>query len=344
MKTHRMKTHRLVLLLLAFFTLVSTVAYGLDFGLYVKNGAGDAIHIVDRGSAEYLGEYRIKEGTASTLLPTPGGVSVYVLSANNTQLEVFSAETGLAEVQLSDNWSDIFGLAFTPTGDRLFVLDKGQKSLLVYQHKRRTLKQSGSVDFPVGASGQIEFNNRGTRYFALGEDEGAVLINGDGITGRILGSLKLDFASPPQQLVLSDNDRFAWVASIDQLVVIDLRRNRVIKKIQGNFRPASLVLEKRGKRAIVLGPGSELLVFNNQNGKKLLGVDIPAAYSQLLLDEDDLLWLVPDSTDGPFLTATFKANKSIGTEVVDIAPLPAGMSIARAAMASVKRGGNFACF
>ena len=217
-----------------------------------------------------------------------------MLSIDNTGLEVFSAETGQAEALFSDNWVDIAGLAFTPTGERLFILDRGVGNLLVYKHQRLNLQRFGSVDFPVGESGEIMFNGRGTRYFALGDEKGStVLIGGDGLNGRILSRLELGFTAV--QLVLSENDRFAWVAGTEQLALIDLRKNRIIRKIRGNFNPESLVLERRGKRAIILNSrGNELLVFNNQNGRKLFNTDLPSDYAQLLLDEEDQTWLVPD--------------------------------------------------
>ena len=327
---------------LVLFLLLSAHVGALDLGLYIQDSVGGSVHIVNRDSSEYAGMYS-PENDISFLLPTPGGVSVYALAAGNT-LEVFSAETGQAEAQFANGWMDIAGFAFTPTGERFFVLDRGAESLFVYRHQRLTLEQSGSVDFPVGQSGDIAFNGRGTRYFALGDEgEGSLLISGDGLNGRILSRLELDFEA--EHLVLSENDRFAWVAGPEQLAVIDLRKNTIIRNIRGGFNPKTLVLEARGKRALVLSSGgTELLVFNNQNGKKLLSTEIPSGYSRLLVDEKDIPWLIPDSTNEPFLRVTFMGNRSINAEAVDIRGLPAGLNITQAIMASVKRSGNFACF
>ena len=41
---------------------LSSLVGALDFGLYLQDSAGDAIHIVDRGLAEYAGAYSLQGG------------------------------------------------------------------------------------------------------------------------------------------------------------------------------------------------------------------------------------------------------------------------------------------
>lgn len=314
----------------------------LDYGLYLRTG--DVMHIVDRDSKEYVGSYALQSPGSSPFTPTPGGVSVYVPGADS--LEVFSAETGQAEASFADDWVDIAGLSFSPTGERLFVLDRGSDSLIIYRHERLTLERVGMVSLAIGGSGDLVFNGRGTLYYTLGQGKGAgdsVLINGDGLNGRVLNSIGLGFEA--KRLVLSANDRFAWVVGDANFAVVDLRRNRIVRKGRGSFNPASLVLEARGRRAVILDRnGGEIQLFNSQNGKKISSLSIPAGYDSLLLDEDDNPWLVPDSTARPFLQLSFTSAGEFEAEMVNIAGLPVGLAVEQAVLSSVKRGGNFACF
>lgn len=314
----------------------------LDYGLYLRTG--DVMHIVDRDSKEYVGSYALQSPGSSPFTPTPGGVSVYVPGADS--LEVFSAETGQAEASFADDWVDIAGLSFSPTGERLFVLDRGSDSLIIYRHERLTLDRVGMVPMAIGGSGDLVFNGRGTLYYTLGQEkgaEGSVLINGDGLNGRVLNSIGLGFEA--ERLVLSANDRFAWVVGDANFAVVDLRRNRIVRKGRGSFNPESLVLEARGRRAVILDRnGDELQLFNSQNGKKISSLSIPAGYDSLLLDEDDNPWLVPDSTARPFLQLSFTSAGKFEAEMVKIAGLPSGLVVEQAVLSSIKRGGNFACF
>jgi len=339
-----MKKNVYVSILILLFFAGTGVLGALDYGLYVQ--AGNVVYVVDRDSNEHVGSYALQKTGSASVTPTPGGISVYVPASDS--LEVFAAETGQAEAQFADDWVNIAGVSFTPTGERLFILDRGTDSLLVYRHSRLTLERQGAVPFPVGESGDLVFNGRGTRYFTLGRaegSEGSALINGDGLNGRIISSIDLGFTA--ETLTISANDRFAWAAGNTDAAVVDLRKNKIVRKLQGSFNPESLVLEAQGRRALILNEeGSEIQLFNSQNGQSLATAPVPSGYVSLLLDEYDTPWLVPASTADPFLRLTIASNSNtrIETEEVSIAGLPAGLAVEQVVFASVKSGGNFACF
>ncbi|MGI9256305.1 MAG: YncE family protein [Salinispira sp.] len=316
------------------------IAGAFDYALYVQ--VDDTVHIIDRDAGEYAGSYVFQGGGIPSLWPTPGGAAVFV--SDNDNVEIFSAETGRPEGGFEDDWSDIGDLSFVPTGERVFILDRGRGKIDVYQHRKLSLEHSGSIDFPAGEFGNVVFNGRGTRYFALGQEDGAsLLVGGDGINGRVLSSLELDFEA--QLLRVSGNDRFAWIAGTEQLVLADLRKNKIIRKITGSFTPKTLVIEENGNRTIVLNDeNNEIIAFNRQNGKKLLASAIPAGYTSLLLDEEDNVWLIPHSTSLPFLVLTIKGNRTVESRNAEIAGLPDSLRIGSAALGSRKYGGNFACF
>jgi hypothetical protein len=98
------------------------------------------------------------------LVPTPGGVSVFVGFPGISEVYVYSAQDFSLQARISTEIVNPEAMSFSPTGEQAFIFwDQGRK-VTEFSHSRLTLTHVGTRDLNSGEDRFIA-NRRGTRFF-----------------------------------------------------------------------------------------------------------------------------------------------------------------------------------
>ncbi len=135
-----------------------------------------AVFLLRPEAQELLG-VRLADGrfqTAITLdsvprrvVPTPGGVSVFVLYEDSGRIDIYSAETFEFQRRIETGLDAILELSFSPNGDRVYTVSGDGERITEFQHSMLELSSPRPVE-AVPGTGPLVSNRRGTRLYRAG--------------------------------------------------------------------------------------------------------------------------------------------------------------------------------
>lgn len=184
-----------------------------QYGLLVTADGGRLLRSVDPGSGEISGEVELP-GKATAIVPTPGGVSVWISFEGRSELEVYSTDSLEHEATVSPEGADGRNpehLAFSQTGERLFVTWSGDSSVSVYNHEMRELTLSAEFD-TENTEGALYRNRRATRLFRRTDDGTLGVFFAR--TGQRMGTVDISL-SPDTPLRFNEHRTVLWGAGSD---------------------------------------------------------------------------------------------------------------------------------
>lgn len=143
---------------------------GEEQGLIALGGDGRRLFSVSLPGGE-LSASRELPGKVRSLVPTPGGVSVWVTVADRSAIEVYATSdltqqaTVRPEAQLDGKPEH---LTFSENGERLFVTWMDRDVISVYSHDRRRLSLIREIR-AEGTRGRVLRDRRATRIYRMDE-------------------------------------------------------------------------------------------------------------------------------------------------------------------------------
>ncbi|KGE71003.1 YncE family protein [Spirochaeta lutea] len=110
------------------------------------------------------------------VVPTPGGVSVFVLFEDSDVIRVYSAQTFELQNEIATGLGALRALSFSPNGDRVWVIspapgeEEGETEVVTeFSHRLLELSDPRSARIPRGF-GPVLPNRRGTRLYRPGAE------------------------------------------------------------------------------------------------------------------------------------------------------------------------------
>lgn len=167
-------------------------------------------------------------GRATSIVPTPGGVSVWVSFADRREIEVYSTVDLTLQATLLPAGGDGLTpehLTFSENGDTLSITWREDPRISVYRHQMRelTLLQEIAPDVAAATAGPVIRNRRATRLFRVEESGGLAAFfpqNGQRLESIPAPGDRLQIAAPP---VFTADYTAAWaVTSTRGLARIDI--------------------------------------------------------------------------------------------------------------------------
>lgn len=349
-------------------------------GVLLVSQDGYTIRSVDPADGTTNAEITL-ENRIRSVVPTPGGVSVWLTFEDRPGMQVYSTTDLEHEATIEPEGSEdrvAEHLLFSENGDTLFVTWQDSDNISVYRHQMRELSLRMEIE-AEGTRGPVYRNRRATRLFRATEDGDIALFfaqNGQRI-GTIAG---LDLAEAPS-LAFNSNHTEAWAATSSGRLaafseqestggIVDTsgvaagippvffdRDNRAV--FVGNSQRSLMVFEVN--QASPSGPGGQesdgrLGSLEPRSQRGIDGIEVASfaesAHSQAAGDEDlerARVIALLDGGSGRIIAVTdngillhFDAN---ALEPVS-AFKPAGNDgrFAQAVMWTIQAGGNFACF
>jgi DNA-binding beta-propeller fold protein YncE len=300
--------------------------------VYALHSGSKSMSAVDPVSGTLVATVDLSLPRPNALHPTPGGKYVFVSSSGSPRLAVVDVEAHELVRILQVGREDPVDVAFSPMGGRVFIAYEDSDVVAVYAHSQGSLSADDSFAFG-DAGAPILFNRRGTRFYRAGGDD---LQIGYVKTRELIATVDHDGAGA--EYAFAPDFRFIWgiPQQGDALVVLDERRERVVKTIRGSFR-RQILFNKRGSEAYVLEEAGGAIVVYATRGireKRRLSLEEPAGL--LAIDGNDQLWVAGAGS------ATLRALDP-ETGAVEHSITLSGPTTALSVV-GLKPGQGFACF
>ena len=261
------------------------------------------------------------------IVPTPGGVSAFVLWPESNTVTVFDTET--LELQREFALSAVrhaTELSFSPTGERVFVVDADGTTVVEYRHARLELTEARR--FALDGTGSVVTNRRATRLYRVAPPSVHAYF---AQTGDLVESYS---ASLDGTIRFDEQYTALWgVSAADEAVAIDERTGNV-------YSPATGFVPRRspavGSRAAYLSSDGRTVAFFDPRDPAgpdgLLTLAEPAAF--LLAAGPNEFWSV--ANNGSIETIVGGTVRETFNVAAD--------RIVDAVVARIDRAGSFACF
>ncbi|TVR88887.1 MAG: hypothetical protein EA428_11275 [Spirochaetaceae bacterium] len=374
--------------------LVFTIASGIHSGLLgpgvgsVEGGVlalsadGREIAVVSPFDGELLGTIEL-EYEAAQIMPTPGGVSVFVSFRDREELRVYSTtEFELQEIITFDGRVPEY-LLFSENGDTLFVSYVDVPVISVFNHSMRSLDLS--FEFEVdGSYGPLHRNRRATRLYRATPTGLATIFaaNGEVIETLSVSAAALGFNPGYTHIWALESDLGPAVGmsvrseSRAGVPVLVEERTGSMRRVEAEVAAGPVFATERGEAsgpdyaAFLSASGSRVLLFDSRTGEQEGELELPFAAVKLQDSGVGSMWAValdgslavinpgrgtvrqasPDRSraarpaDSPAGDAPLAADANRGA--------PPAATAAREPLAGarvlvpsvVQTGGNFACF
>ena len=261
------------------------------------------------------------------VVPTPGGVSAFVLWPESNAVTVFNTETLEIQRELElDAVRHATELSFSPTGERVYVVDSAGSEVVEYRHVRLELTESRRLE--LAGSGPVLTNRRATRLYRVGQDAVHAYFaqTGDLVETypvHIDGGMRFD----AQYTAL-------WgVAAAGDPVAIDERTGQVRTPATGAVARG---VPAAGDRVAYLATDrrSVHLIDPREPTRVEATVDLPAAADYLVARGPTDLWAV--TADGAIVSIAGGRARPVRDAHT--------AGITDAVVARIDRAGSFACF
>jgi len=296
-------------------------------------------------------------GRAATIVPTPGGVSVWVTFADRREMEIYSTTdlSHQATVHPEGAAGDTPAhLTFSENGDTLFVTWEQDARISIYRHEMRnlTLLREIPSDDAAGTVGPVVGNRRATRLYRADENGNLAAFfvqNGQRLDSIAVPGGRLLPGMPP---VFTADYRAAWaLTETGGLVGIDEAQDGAYRRELG-FEPAP------GHAPVMIGEEPRgLVVRSDERGVHrvdLFDIESPEETGSLGLasegGESTIVAMVAAGNGAALLLTTDGRLVTIdgrSLELVETAEIRDGDQRIRpgaAAAWTINQEGNFACF
>ena len=212
------------------------------------------------------------------VVPTPGGVSVFVLFENSDVIEVYSAENFERQQRIKTDLGSLRELSFSPDGSRVWVVSGDGSTVTEFSHSMLELTAPRTVA-NIPGRGPVLPNRRATRLYRGGSDAIHVLFGqtlqpieelGDGLYNPVFepgfselwgvtasgqavavdersGAARLQQAVPQQTAVVTD--RISYLSEDGKRILQYLPR-RDGDPLQANLETAVVALARGSGRAV----------------------------------------------------------------------------------------------
>ncbi len=324
------------------FSTVDTAALAparltLDGSLLLLREADGSFELVavSLGSRERLAAAQL-DRRPLRIVPTPGGVSAFVLWPDTNRVTVFDTET--LEVQRDftlDGVSRPTELSFSPNGEQVFVVDGDGSEVVEYRHQRLELTEIRRM--VLAGFGPVLTNRRATRLYRATPEAIRVYFaqTGDLVETYSVATGGVRLASLQAADLRFDADYTAlWgVDETGKPVVVDERTGRIASPSNAvalSGAPAA------GERVGFLSTDGRSVVRVNprEPDRVEATVDLPQTALTVVAPHAALLWAI--TGEGSIVDVSGASARA----VADL-ELP---GIVEAISSPVDRGGSFACF
>ena len=298
-----------------------------------ETGGSFALVAVSLASRERLSAVEL-DRRPLRIVPTPGGVSAFVLWPDSNRVTVFDTET--LEVQRDftlDGVSRPTELSFSPTGEQVFVVDGDGSEVVEYRHQRLELTETRRM--ALAGSGPVLTNRRATRLYRATPE--AILVyfaqTGDLVETYPVAGLRATGAGTHGLRFDATYTALWGVDGSGRPVAVDERSGGVSSPgVTDALGPAPAA----GERVAYLSvDGRSVVTVDPREPDRVAAtVDLQHTAFAVVAPDPALLWAI--SADGVILDVS-------GTVARPIAELDLS-GIVEAVPSPVDRGGSFACF
>ncbi|MFP4644454.1 MAG: YncE family protein [Spirochaetales bacterium] len=299
-------------------------------------------------------------GRASSIEPTPGGVSVWVSYEDRAEIDVFSTASLEHEASIEPPGADgrrPEHLAFSGNGQTLFVTWSDHDDISVYGHEMRELSERLTIE-AEGTVGPVHPNRRATRLYRATEEGSIAVFFAQ--NGQRVGEIRPDEPAVGATLAFSDDHSLLWGVSEDRSVFAvdeaEASAHTGAVEVSADRAPAAAWSGESG----ITGDGRAVFVSEDATALEVVSVsDITSEASDSggrveLSDMDGIeggrvahaaksgtgtVLLVTDAGD----TAEVDPAESVVRSTGSLSEGSAD-SINLVASYAIRRDGNFACF
>lgn len=187
-----------------------------NYGLLMTADEGRVLRSIDPESGDISAEVEL-DGTPISIVPTPGGVSVWITFEDRSEIEVYSTDSLEHEATVTPEGADGRNpehLTFSETGETLFVTWSGTGSISAYGHEMRELSLRDEFEAD-GTEGAVYRNRRATRVFRATEDGALGVFFAQ--TGQRMGTVDAPL-SPDAPMRFNENRTVLWGVGRDGVV------------------------------------------------------------------------------------------------------------------------------
>ncbi len=302
----------------------------LDGSLLLLREADGSFELVAVGlaSREVLASVAL-DRRPSRIVPTPGGVSAFVLWPDSNRVTVY--DTGTLEVQRDvalDGVSRPIELSFSPTGEQVFVVDGDGGGVVEYRHLRLELTENRRME--LAGSGPVLTNRRATRLYRVSPQAVSVYFaqTGDLVETYPAAGMR------PEGLRFDASYTALWgVDAAGNPFAVDERSGRVsLTDVAEAFRPGPAAGERV---AFLSADGRSVVTVSPREPERVEAtVELPQEALTVVAPDSSVFWAI--TADGAILDVS-------GAPARPIADLELP-GIVEAVSSPVDRGGSFACF
>ncbi|MFW5827703.1 MAG: YncE family protein [Alkalispirochaeta sp.] len=296
-------------------------------------------------------------GRAATIVPTPGGVSVWVTFADRREIEIYSTADLSHQATLrpeGGGGGTPASLTFSENGDTLFVTWQEDARISIYRHDMRelTLIREVSADDAAGTVGPVVRNRRATWIYRVEESGNLAAFfvqNGQRLDSISVPGGGAHAEAPP---VFTADYTAAWaLTETGDLVGIDAAQDRAYRR-ELDFQPA------RGHPPVMVGEEDRGLVersgeqgvhrvnlFDIENPEESGRVDlasegVDSTIVAMVAAGNGAALLV--TADGTLVTIDGRSLELVETAEIRDGDQP--IQPRTAAAWTINEEGNFACF
>lgn len=352
------------------FTIASGIYSGLlgqgvgsvEGGVLALSADGREIAVVSPFDGELLGTIEL-EYEAAQIMPTPGGVSVFVSFRDREELRVYSTTEYELQETISFDGRVPEYLLFSENGDTLFVSYVDVPVISVFNHSMRNLDLS--FEFEVdGSYGPLHRNRRATRLYRATPAGLAVIFaaNGQVIETLALSAAELGF-NPDYTHIWALESEVIPAAGMSVrsesragVPVLVEERTSSLQRVEAEVAAGPVFATERGEvsgpnyAAFLSASGDRVVFFDSRSGEQKKELELPFAADKLQDSGVGSMWAV--ASDGRLAVVnpgrgTVRQLSPDRSRATPVATDGAGGPLAGARVlvpSVVQTGGNFACF
>ncbi|AFG37373.1 YncE family protein [Spirochaeta africana] len=265
------------------------------------------------------------EGVPQAVVPTPGGVSVFVLLEQSGTIEIYSAEDFSHQNTVDTGLDSILALSFSPNGDRVYAVSGDGSQVTEFRHRMLELTNPRQVDELPG-SGALVPNRRATRLYR-GGDAGVYSLFGQSL------QVVDEYSDALRNPVFEPGYSELWgVTPEGNVQVLDERSGQQRRREQITVRPQSGVVTDR--ISFLAQDGTRVYQFRPRSGAAPEIVELQQPADFLVRGSGQTVWAV--SADGQL--QEILNGRVAASWGLDLDGIQGGVA------AVVRRDGSFACF
>lgn len=303
-------------------------AFASEGAVFLAGKNSSELIAIDIASSEIAAVIELP-AEARGIVPTPGGVSVFVFFEDSGTVQVYSAETFELQTVIQTSADTIQSLSFSPNGDRVYI-DSGQ-NLIEYRHSMLELSDPRSAELEPGQGSPI-LNRRGTRLYRGGERGISVLF------AQTLQEIEL-IDVPVQYPVFEPGYSEIWGLIEEQgtFIAFSVDERTGNTRLRGNQNVSPGVPVVSNRISYLDESRSSLLQYVPRSAN-MHRIDLEHEIQHITRGPGQSVWAI--SRDGQIIT--------VDTGRVVSVHRPENHSLLReaslAATAVIRRDGSFACF